>query len=877
MRKCHINTNHFPLSIPLGFFLFSLLSIPPSYVYSKSSAEQQKEGQEEQVEKITIIGSRIKRVHVEGAIPRTIIEREELERTGYNSLGDILRNLTINSFGSRRESARSSSPGVAAVNLKGLGPDRTLVLINGKRVQKDPITHFVDLNLIPLASIERVEIVQDGASSLYGSEALGGVVNIVTRKGFHGNEVSAKYSLSEGRGGDQSEISLASGYETSKLSVTSIIYHRSNEEILSSDRKHSRLQMSSYSSHGTFRFLKSDKQTPYMGKGNDFVYTKSDCPQVVATRGGSGCRENYAEYITNRPSLSQTSALLDTKLKIRDGLSVFLQANGTKRRANWHYAPTAVGPFSEHGLSGKSAKKYIDEADPSLKPILMTLQDDDFVGVSYRFVGLDNLESDIQTDQYGAVTGLDVELSEAWSLEAFSGYSNSLRRDRGVKGHVLSQDIQYQLDNNFNPFASSVNRESLTVKDYQAWMHSQADVLWSEVIVRGEVLEMASGPVGIAFGGTFQKESFRVDSDEALKNEEVVGRAGGESKGERDIFSTYVELSLPLSPVFEWSLSGRHDSYSDFGHIFSPQTAIRWQASPKLLVRSSLGQGFKAPNLNDLYSAKYHGFPQFIDYVSCRENGEQVCKPRSWKRVGGGNKDLSAERSLSANLGFVVQPTRSFSLSLDSWYLQLKNQVGLDLSEMTMAEHKLGKRYIESLGIKVERNRHTKAIKQVTVLNQNLSETDLSGLDLATDFFTATRLGTITFRFRHSHLFYYRTVGFRGLDKKNIIGEWEHPQWKNALSVIYGPLNHHSAAITMRTIAQHKKQVKEKGYNRRHSEVDLQYTYKALWGGSLSLGLRNALGTSPPIDDSNPSRLQISESLYDGNGRAGWIQYKHIF
>ena len=174
----------------------------------------------EEVERIRVTGSRIKRIDIEGLSPVLIIDRQEMEKTGYNSIADVLRDMTVNSFGSNRETSGSTAPGTASVSLRGLGADRTLVLIDGKRMQKDSITSAADLNLVPFAAVERMEILKDSASAIYGSDALGGVVNIITRKNFNGSEASAKQFISEEIGGNQTEVSLTSGYSNSRMSVT---------------------------------------------------------------------------------------------------------------------------------------------------------------------------------------------------------------------------------------------------------------------------------------------------------------------------------------------------------------------------------------------------------------------------------------------------------------------------------------------------------------------------------------------------------------------------------------------------------------------------------------------------------------------------------
>ena len=158
---------------------------------SRASLKDQKAPpSEESVERIQVTGSHIKRIDIEGPSPVQILDRSDLDRSGYNSVADVLRDTTANSFGSLREASGSNASNVAHVNLRGLGSSSTLVLLNGQRLPSNAVTGSVDLNLIPMAAVERIEVLKDGASALYGSDALGGVVNIITRKDFSGTEAS---------------------------------------------------------------------------------------------------------------------------------------------------------------------------------------------------------------------------------------------------------------------------------------------------------------------------------------------------------------------------------------------------------------------------------------------------------------------------------------------------------------------------------------------------------------------------------------------------------------------------------------------------------------------------------------------------------------
>ena len=243
-----------------------------------SNVQVDTSGDDEELEKISITGSRIKKIDLEGASPVLVIDREAMEKTGYNSVGDVLRDMTVNSFGSYRETTNSSVPGAATVSLRGLGSDRTLILIDGKRMQKDAYLNSGDLGLIPFAAVERIEVLKDSASAVYGSDALGGVVNIITRNDFNGTEVSVKQLVSEQVGGDQTEVSVTSGYANSKFNVTGILSYRNNTAIYSRDREHSRIGLSQTGSPGSFRTLRPEKVV-----GKDGV--EKACGEALPFRG----------------------------------------------------------------------------------------------------------------------------------------------------------------------------------------------------------------------------------------------------------------------------------------------------------------------------------------------------------------------------------------------------------------------------------------------------------------------------------------------------------------------------------------------------------------------------------------------------------------
>ena len=845
------------------------------------------------MEKIQVTGSRIKQIQVEGPSPILILNKDEMEKTGYNSVADVLRDLTINSFGSPRERAGSTAPGTASVSLRGLGANRTLVLIDGKRVQRDSITESVDLNLIPFAAIKRVEILKDGASAVYGSDAIGGVVNIITHKNFNGTEASAKYFMSQEAGGNQSEASITSGYSTNKLSVTGVLYHRSNKMIYARDRAHAAVGLSDVGSPGSFRALQPDGKTDYKNPGGSTTAPRSlfqpapDCPtERISKFGDKGdlvCQYNFADNASMRPSLQQTNLMLNTNYKLKNNVHFFARTTGTLRQTRWVFAPS---PAKDAKISGARAKdlvkKLSGEGKQKLSKAFQKVKDDDHIEIFYRLTELGNRISDVSSHQYNTLLGSTVEIGETWEAEFSGGYNESFRKDIGVSGYALLEPLTNHFKKTFNALASEGERGSLDALNYQTWAHSKTQLAFAEASASGEVVNTPTGPISIAVGFQTYMERYLVDADKPSKNGEVIGNAGSEIRGDRSVVSGYVETSIPLASNLEWNLAGRADSYSDFGQTFSPKVTLRWQATPHIMFRSSLSQGFKAPDLNDLYKAHSRGWPTFIDEYFCAKQGGSACDPKQWKTVSKGNLNLKEEKSLSVNLGTFIQPTDNFSFNLEAWYLKLNNRVSSgntifqEYQDITKAEL-LGLNY-KQYGIEIERDPVMGSIKLLTAPALNLSSLDMQGVDIATQVSTRNRLGHWALNLQHSHLLYSNSVNFPGIKRSNRLGRNGMPKWRNIIALSYAPTNTIVGTLSLRTIDKHKKLKERLGELNRYSELDLQLSQKInSIKGTLSAGIRNLLGSTPPIDNSNPSAPRISHSLYDGNGRIAWVQYKQAF
>jgi iron complex outermembrane receptor protein len=825
-----------------------------------SSTEAEKK-QRDDAERIQVTGSHIKRIDVEGASPVQTLTRKELEKTGYNSVSDVLRDTAANSFGSTREDSGSNAAGVAHVNLRGLGSSNTLVLLNGQRLPSDAVTGAVDLNLIPMAAVERVEILKDGASAIYGSDALGGVVNIITRKDFSGNEVAFTTTQPELEGGRRQDISLVNGINKGKLSMVNVLQYRQNETVFSRDREWTSSGRSTFGAHPAYRSAGVDG-AKWQVDGN--------CPtgDVQQTPGGDFCTFKYSDYSTELPALEQTSFLSESNYDLSSRVRVKARVGGTQKKAEWSFAPAPdvfTIPAAVAATLGPGGTP-LPGTDPTKE-----------LQVRYRVTELGTRDTKVESNSYNMLLGSTIQLSEGWEMEASASHNRVMTRDEGVNGYALTKDLQEAIATGaFNPFAPPGERGSIERTRYRPLEEMTSELSSAEAKVSGDVGTINGAPIIMALGTTFTFQKYEDRFDEKSVAGEVFGNAGSSGGGQRDTKAVFTEFSLPVAEKLELQLAGRYDRYSDFGDTFNPKIAALYRPNTKVLVRASAGTGFKAPLMQDLYAATSDGNPTFIDAQACAQERAAggptpACTPQQYNVVSGGNKGLKEEKSISFNLGTVVQPTRDWSFGTDLFLTKLNNVVGIDYGDAMEAERDLGAAYLASKGVMVHRDSNG-YIDHIEAPMQNLAAQEITGIDLSASY----RIRKVKLGMEHSQLFYFKEEGFPGTGMKDKLGENGKPPWRNVASIVYMPTERHTLTFDGVTTAGHEKAVEEAGNLRNYTTVDLQYAYNNKKIGVITAGIKNVMGTVPPIDDSNPNQ-PLDITLYDQIGRQFYTGYKATF
>lgn len=842
----------------------ALMALAPGMLLAQTSTQDLNQptdsGSNSQFEKIEVTGSYIKRVDMEGAQPVQTLDREYLDKTGYNSVGDVMRDLTANSFGSTRESSGSSIAGVATVNLRGLGANRTLVLLNGRRMAKDGIGAAADLNLIPMAAVERIDVLKAGGSATYGSDAVGGVVNVITRKNYIGSEINLRQEVTELGGGNRTTVSGVYGNAGSKGNFVTSVQYRNNKSIKDADR--------TWSAQG--QSTRSPVPNLNTGGGSQAA---AGCEELNAK---GQCVFNYAQYSTSLPEIEQFNILSQGTYNLNSQTELHGQVSLTRKETLWNYAPGAVA------LKNVKAPRDITMADGSTVTAGTNINE-----LLWRSLILGTRDNEVTTNAISANMGVKRYIGDSWEADLTVGTERIKRDSVAVNGYAKRDALTNAIQNGVcDPFPGG-DTSGCTSDDirYKTLQETESTLSNVELRTNGELFDLPAGPVGAAIGAQAIYETYDVSVDDQSAAGNVAGGgAGSAGGGKRTIMAVFGELSIPVTEKIESQVAARFDHYDDFGSTFNPQMNVRYKPMDSLLIRASAGTGFKAPDMQDLYD-NGGGFPTFIDEVACANGVPNGCNPQQYFVSNEANRDLQEETSQTFNIGVVVQPTKRFSAGLDFFHVNLKSTVGVDprsITEYELNMRQAGKTQAEIdaalAGYNTTVSRANGEITEITTRLQNLSERTVQGLDLNLQYSSeAMAWGDVIINNNTSYLTKYDTQGFPGVPQYSAFDRPGAPRWRNNLNVDYGPTENFRWATAFRTIGSSQKAIAAQGQLDAYTQIDTQFTYKIRpWKAQVTLGAVNVLGTTPPLDDTSLSD-QLDASLYDPIGRRFFAAYTQSF
>ena len=828
------------------------------------------------LDKISVTGSRLKRSDIEGALPVAVISREDIDLSGNITVGDILRNTTFNTFGSFRQQSGSSAQSLVSVSLRGLGPERTLVLIDGRRAPKAPFAPTAqDMNAIPLAAIERIEILSDGASAVYGSDALGGVVNLIMRKDFEGWQVSYQESDPSREGGDIKQGQLVVGSSGERGHIVMGASFHSKDIVFARDSLFNTPGQSFFSNNytpiegpneGDLDFLPggcNDDASVNTGPGYSLIpYVDADGNPLSPS--GQRCAFDFNLVAADEAAVDNQSAFARGTYEINDDWFINSMASISNAGSFGRYAPTP-GFFTVSGevLSDNTNGQVTDDSY-----------------VYHRFAAVGPRDTETEANVYDIVGELQGRIGEI-DLAVGARFNEYKYIELGRNYVVRPLAEQAAADGSYN-FVSPLDNDPSVLKGIAATINRESIWETQEYFVDASmpIFEMGGGFAQLAIGAETRTEVYSDTYDSLQEAGVILGSAGNSAGGARDVTSFYAETLFPVTMDLELTAAVRYDDYSDYGDDVSPKVSARWKAADSLTVRASYGQGFRAPTLDILTQQ-----PTFS--AESINNDEQTCIATGGVFSDGAcstssqvdtiflaNPLLDSEKSDQFSIGFAADVTEWMDLTLDYYNITIEDLILEFDPDEILDRLAAGDPIPAGLGITRLPNQGNR-IDEVTAGFANSGDLETSGIDLSIDMrFNLGEWGRINSYLKGVYVLDYTESGGR-----NEVGDPEFPEMRwnmnNAWSL--GALG---AAWNINFIGDQAAEVSGGGVQSGHIPTyithDIQVNYTFDFGTTITVGAVNAFDKEPDPRSAADGR-NYDFDLYDQYGRTPYFKLTQRF
>ncbi|MFS2006949.1 TonB-dependent receptor [Duganella sp. CT11-25] len=857
------------------------------------AAMAQSGGDDAPIQRVEVTGSSIKRLASETALPITTIKASDFEKQGLTTAAEVMNTISMNqsSTGSS-QSVGSGTGGIATADLRGLGSNKTLVLLNGRRIASHPFNgSSVDLNVIPLSALERVEVLRDGASAIYGTDAIGGVINFITKRSVTGATVSVERFQPQASGaGAESRLNLSGGLgdlDKDGYNFFGVVDLHKQTALAAADRDFASTSVrpdkginnsSGTSQPGNFYSDNGITGNPYyaggcVGKG------------LVANAANGTCRTDTITYIQAIPKTQQESFLGKASFKLsEDNVATieYLHSRSTNT--------SSIAPSPLTGLTMTSASPYYPGGSAGV-PAVSGLTGEDLT-INWRTVaagnrmGYDTSISDrLVLASEGLVAGWDYNVGLTYGISKASsafigGYTNDALMKAGVLSGILNPFGQQSAEGTAYIDAAQLRGEYLAAKMTSIGVDAK---------VSREIWQLPAGGVGFALGTEFRHDKASYDVNTALASQaSSSGYADAQDQaGQRNIAALYSEVSVPLAKDLELSAAARYDHYNDVGGSFNPKLGLRWQPVKQLMLRTSYNTGFRAPTLYDLHGPATSTFTSnsYDDPVLCPggvavsgANPNVACNQQQYIRSGG-NLDLKPEKSKTFALGLVFEPSSAVSVSLDYFNIKIRDKIGT-VSESTIFENyeKYASYFVYSAD--------GKTLQYVNAVLDNLGEVKTSGIDASLRWkLPRTAAGDFTFQFDgtwvHSYK-YQNETGGEFIENVGVYGDsspvfrWKHNaavNWKKGVWSASFANKYLSGYVDENDVADayyHKV--------RAYSTYSLSTSYAGFKNTDLTVGIKNLFDSAPPYTNQGTTFQSGYDPRYtDPLGRTFYVKASYKF
>ncbi|MFK7828640.1 MAG: TonB-dependent receptor [Congregibacter sp.] len=861
------------------------------------------------IEEVLITGSFIKGTGENEASPVEVLDTGYIEKTGAITIAELTSRLAVSSGAENNPDSFTAgeTQGTSNVNLRGLGLTSTLVLINGKRqtvaaaVANDGSV-FVDTNSVPMAALERVEILKEGATATYGSDAVAGVVNFILRDDFEGFELSGGYQTTSESSQNTSDVNALVGFNISdSTNVLLSATFRQQDPLSSADRPFTTENALSTLGRSFIAVAPGSGTGDYAGDFSAFqTIPDANCvgnggtpgPAFVPAVGGSRCGFLFGPRFNLINEEEQTQLYGNLTHDFANDVAMKIELGWTKNEVfdnpQSPSYPNLSFPLIFPGQAGSPFNVPVlwygrplgSEAPSPLAP-----RDSETLRASVDFNG----SFDSGWDWYAALTYSENDRTSRQPDTITSRLNAALSGVGGASG-----------DQTFNIFDPSQNSQDLIdFISYETRTNRVTDMLVGDVVFSGDLFEMDAGTVGVAFGAQWREEGYKISRDPLYTQQidpdtgfalpvDLIFLGGGIPVDEsRSSYAVFAEAKIPLTDTVEVDLALRYEDLESDSSV-DPKIAVRWQTTDSLVLRASASSAFREPSLQQFYSQETN-LEGLVDPLN--PGGALFVRVDSV-----GTLDLTPETSTNFNLGAIWSPTDDFTVRVDYWRF--------DYEDVIVTEAAQGKLNADPNGPDINRLAGPGSQLQGVITNYvNESTVETDGIDVAVDWSVLTDgLGQFGFNLTATHFLSYE-IPCTGANERgcvdasgvqDVAGYFNFDSFVRSIpetkvsGVIDWSMGDHTLALLgfytsgYETTRPVDARAAALGYTQDIDSwftVDLQYTYNLDFGDNnaiFTLGSKNLFDELPPqvYDASN---FSYDPKHHDPRGRLVYARVKMNF
>lgn len=866
-----------------------------------------------EIEEVVVTGSRIRRADIENSSPVISISADDIQDIGFSSIQDVLADLPQNSGGSLdQQQTFGFTPSASGVDLRGAGLGRSLTLINGKRLPKYPIAaggtdNFTDTSNIPLGAVERVEILTSGGSAIYGSDAMGGVVNVILKDSFEGLQINAKYGDTAEGGREIMNTSIVAGTNSDLGNVMFFLEHETREALTAPDRNNygnlgTDLAFNHpFSAYSTYGISLRDFSNTVVATLDDATCTARGL-QPRSLGGAPICGFNRSGRRDLFPEMERTSALVNYKFNVTDSASFYGSMAITHGETDINIEPMPVDEYTffvgsdENGTADPGFVTGLsDRSGTTARFPQATAFGGDFAGLAdggyfytRRMLEFGNRRTHSEVDNINLISGFEGAFND-WRWNVDGQFARVSYEDQN-NGYASADSYFSFLTSGASgrsPFDLMTPAE-VAGAAYTPFTDAESTFTGFSASLDGDLFEMPAGPVSAAFGVETFREWFSNQSDtESLKGN-ILATGGSSGEGARDYDALYAEFLIPVIDNVDVTFALRYDNYSDFGNNTSPQLGVEYRPIEGLLVRALWADTFRAPDLQRVYGDPTAAFSQVTDPLGCRilsgtadgdptpldpDSPIQACAGEAFVEVAvGPNSELDAETGTNWNVG-AVWSSENFDASIDYWHLEIDDIVN-DLSAQQIVTDYL---IYESLIIRDT----TGVVESVNATAQNLSFRETNGIDFSAGYrFPTEDLGFFRLKLTGSYLLDYDEQFSVTDPVESIIDTDRVPEWRAQINLGWD-IADLSTNLYFNYIGKMNGTNVEEGFG---VDGQIEDQWKINWSANYQMdnigiraGINNLTDASPEVDYTDFGWPFYPQEYFNAIGREFYVSANYQF